>query len=165
MGQREGEVEGEKNLMQDIVAKNHVICDLAAANKKALLQDMAARAGEVTGLSPHVIFDALWEREKLGTTGVGHGIAIPHGKIAGLEGVCGFFARLAAPIDFEAVDDKPVDLVFLLLAPSDAGADHLQALAQASKMLRDPQFCAQCRKARDAAAIFNMMIGAEAAAA
>lgn len=147
-------------MIQNILARNTVLCDLAAANKKALLQDLANRAGIVFGHSAHAIFDVLWEREKLGTTGVGHGIAIPHGKIAGLDGVRGFFARLSAPIDFEAVDEKPVDLIFLLLAPAESGADHLHALAEVSRTLRDQQFCDRCRKAKDAATLYNMLISA-----
>lgn len=147
-------------MMQDILVKNGVLCDVNAANKKTLLQDMANRAAALAGQSAHAVFDVLWEREKLGTTGVGHGIAIPHGKIAGLEGVCGLFARLEHPIDFEAIDDKPVDLVFMLLAPAESGADHLRALAQVSKTLRDPQFCERCRKAKDANALYNMLVSA-----
>lgn len=147
-------------MIQHILAKNTVVCDLTAANKKALLQDLAARAGAAFGHGAHAIFDVLWEREKLGTTGVGHGIAIPHGKIAGLSDVRGFFARLSAPVDFESVDDRPVDLVFLLLAPAESGADHLHALAQVSKTLRDPAFCEQCRKAKDSATLYHMLISA-----
>lgn len=147
-------------MIQDILVKESVVCNLAATNKKALLQDLSERAGVAFGLGTHAILDVLWEREKLGTTGVGHGIAIPHGKIPGLTQVCGFFARLDNAIDFEAIDDKPVDLVFMLLAPVESGADHLRALAQVSKTLRDPQFCEQCRKAKDALTLYNMLISA-----
>ncbi len=147
-------------MIQDILTGDTVVCGLSAANKKALLQDLAARAGEAFGHGAHVIFDVLWEREKLGTTGVGHGIAIPHGRIPGLDDVCGFFVRLDAPIDFESVDDRPVDLVFLLLAPAESGADHLNALAQVSKTLRDPAFCEQCRKAKDSASLYRMLVNA-----
>jgi PTS system nitrogen regulatory IIA component len=147
-------------MIQDILVKESVVCNLPATNKKALLQDLSERAGVAFGLGTHAILDVLWEREKLGTTGVGHGIAIPHGKIPGLTQVCGFFARLDGAIDFEAIDDKPVDLVFMLLAPVESGADHLRALAQVSKTLRDPQFCEQCRKAKDALTLYNMLISA-----
>ncbi|MGB4101492.1 MAG: PTS sugar transporter subunit IIA [Alphaproteobacteria bacterium] len=147
-------------MIQDILVKNSVVCDLVAANKKALLQDLAERAAIAFDQGAHAIFDVLWEREKLGTTGVGHGIAIPHGKIAGLKSVRGYFARLNTAVDFEAIDDKPVDLVFMLLAPTESGADHLRALAQVSRTLRDPQFCDRCRKAKDALTIYNMLISA-----
>ncbi len=147
-------------MIQNILVKDSVVCGLAANNKKALLQDLSERAAVIFDQGAHAIFDVLWEREKLGTTGVGHGIAIPHGKIAGLQGVRGYFARLEHAIDFEAIDDKPVDLVFMLLAPAESGADHLRALAQVSKTLRDPQFCEQCRKAKDALTIYNMLISA-----
>ncbi len=151
------------------------ICDLLqggaiwpgfeAAGKKQLLQDMARHAASVLGFEEHVLFDVLWEREKLGTTGVGRGIAIPHGRVAGLDEVRGFFVRLAAPIDYEAVDDHPVDLVFMLLAPETAGADHLHALAAVSRALRDPLLCEQLRKASDEKAIARLLRAAPAAEA
>ena len=99
----------------------------------------------------------LWERERLGTTGVGGGIAIPHGRVAGLEKVMGFFTRLTQPVNFKSIDDKPVDLIFLLLAPEAAGADHLQALATVSRFLRDAKLCEQLRKAKDAAAMYKLL--------
>ena len=134
-------------------------------NKKQLFQDMATLVAPQLGLTSHAILDVLWEREQLGTTGVGQGIAIPHGKIAGLTEVHGFFARLAQPMDFGAVDEKPVDLVFMLLAPADAGADHLRALSRVAKVLRDPSFCAACRKARDANALYSLLMQEVAALA
>jgi nitrogen PTS system EIIA component len=99
----------------------------------------------------------LWERERLGTTGVGHGIAIPHARVPELKKVFGYFARLEQPVNFEAIDDKPVDLVFLLLSPEAAGADHLQALATVSRFLRDPVLCQRLRSAKDVASIYRLL--------
>jgi PTS system nitrogen regulatory IIA component len=112
-----------------------------------------------------VVFDVLWERERLGTTGVGHGIAIPHGRVAGIDKVSGFFARLSQPVNFESIDDKPVDLVFLLLAPEAAGADHLHALATVSRLLRDPKLCEQLRSAPDATTLYTLLTENQAAQA
>ena len=99
------------------------------------------------------MFDVLLERERLGTTGVGNGIAIPHGKLPGVKHITGVFARLDSPVDFEALDDQPVDLVFLLLAPEGAGADHLKALARIARVLRDADTVAKVRGTKDAQAI------------
>jgi len=135
--------------LRDLLGADAVWPAFEATSKKQLLQDMASRAAAQLGLEEHVLFDLLWEREKLGTTGVGQGIAIPHGRVAGLSEVRGFMARLTTPIPFESVDDQPVDLVFLLLAPDSAGADHLHALAAVSRALRDPAYCEKLRKAKD----------------
>jgi nitrogen PTS system EIIA component len=108
-----------------------------------------------------VITHALTERERLGSTGFGKGVAIPHGKVEGLSRVFGYFARLAQPIDFHAVDGMPVDLVFLLLSPPDAGADHLKALAQVSRMLRDRHTVDKLRGARSKDAIYALLAGVE----
>jgi PTS system nitrogen regulatory IIA component len=121
---------------------------------------MADLAAKSTGKEEHVVFDVLWEREKLGTTGVGTGIAIPHGRIEGLDHVYGFFARLAEPVNFDAIDDKPVDLVFLLLAPESAGADHLHALAIVSRLLRDAKLCEQLRRAKNEVDMHRLLVDA-----
>ena len=134
---------------------------LNVANKKALFQQLGAAASRMTGISAREIAGALGEREKLGSTGFGAGIAIPHGKIEGLERVFGYFARLSAPIDFQAVDNLPVDLVFLLLSPPDSGADHLKALASVSRTLRDRDVVAKLRGARSRDAIFALLSGVE----
>ena len=134
---------------------------LTAANKKALFQQMGAAASRLTGISPRAIVTALTEREKLGSTGFGGGVAIPHGKIEGLERVLGYFARLTAPIDFQSVDNLPVDLVFLILSPPDSGADHLKALASVSRTLRDRDTVAKLRGARSRDAIFALLSGVE----
>jgi PTS system nitrogen regulatory IIA component len=121
----------------DILAPNAVIADMRANTKKQALLEAAQRAAQVTGLNERAIFDVLLERERLGSTGLGGGIAIPHGKLAALDRLHGVFARLASPIDFEAIDARPVDLMFVLLAPESAGADHLKALSRVSRALRD----------------------------
>ncbi|MDB5366512.1 MAG: ptsN [Rhodospirillales bacterium] len=134
-----------------------VIPSLKAGSKKQVLQELARKAAELTGQDEAVIYDVLLERERLGTTGIGHGIAIPHGKIPQLERVYGVFARLERPIDFDSIDEQPVDLVFLLLAPSDCGADHLKALAKVSRLLRDRMLCEKMRGSTGADAIYALM--------
>ena len=124
-------------LISDLVTPAAVIASLKATSKKQALQELARRASELTGEPERTIFDVLLERERLGTTGVGDGVAIPHGKLANLPRLFGLFARLDRPIDFESIDEQPVDLIFLLLAPGGAGADHLKALARVSRLLRD----------------------------
>ncbi len=144
--------------MRDLLAPQAVVATLEATGKKDALQNITNAAGALWGTDPLKIFDILWERERLGTTGVGHGIAIPHGRLAGLDKVVGFFARLSQPIAFDAIDDKPVDLIFLLLAPEAAGADHLQALAAISRQLRDPKLCDQLRKSKDEKTIYQLLV-------
>lgn len=139
--------------ISDLLGAGALLMGIEPTGKKQLLQDLARHAASALGLEEHILFDVLWEREKLGTTGVGAGIAIPHGRIPGLQEVRGFFARLKSPIPYESVDDRPVDLVFLLLAPEEAGADHLHALAAVSRSMRDVALCDQLRKAKDPAAL------------
>ena len=144
--------------ISDLLAPEGVSADLKATSKKQALQELAKRAQEVTGLAERRIFDALLERERLGTTGVGMGIAIPHAKLHELDRLYGLFARLAQPSDFDAIDDAPVDLLFLLLAPESAGADHLKALARVSRLLRDKAMCAKLRGADNPDALFALLI-------
>jgi PTS system nitrogen regulatory IIA component len=134
-----------------------VLPRLKAANKKQALQELARRAAELTGAHERHIFDVLLERERLGTTGVGNGIAIPHGKLADVKAMFGLFARLDHPVDFEAIDEQPVDLIFLLLAPEGAGADHLKALARVSRLLRDRGICEKLRGADQAEALYALL--------
>lgn len=143
--------------MLDLITPHAVLPALKAASKKQALQELARKAVDLTGQHERAIFDVLLERERLGTTGVGHGIAIPHGKLPGLTRVHGLFARLDKPIDFDSIDDQPVDLVFLLLAPEHSGADHLKALARVSRMLRDANVCAKLRGSDNADAIFAIL--------
>jgi len=134
-----------------------VIANLKAANKRQVLQELARKAASLTGQKEDAIFEVLCERERLGTTGIGHGIAIPHGKLAGLDRVYGIFARLERPVDFDAIDDQPVDLIFLLLAPANCGADHLKALAKVSRMLRDRPLCDKVRGSTTCDAIMALV--------
>ena len=147
--------------LSDFLTGDAIDATLTAANKKALFQQLGTAAARLTGLSAKAIVAALNERERLGSTGFGGGVAIPHGKLEGLERVFGYFARLNAPIEFQAVDDLPVDIVFLLLSPPDAGADHLKALARVSRALRDRQTLAKLRGARSEDAIFALLSGVE----
>ncbi|MFT4717431.1 MAG: PTS system nitrogen regulatory IIA component [Paracoccaceae bacterium] len=108
-----------------------------SVSKKRLLQDLASRAADIYGIDADIAFEALQERENLGPTGVGEGVAIPHARITGLDHVAGVFLRLEKPLDYDSVDRQPVDLVFALFVPSDSGVDHLKALACVSRLLRD----------------------------
>ncbi|HLB81187.1 MAG TPA: PTS IIA-like nitrogen regulatory protein PtsN [Dongiaceae bacterium] len=141
----------------DLISPASVVANLRVGRKKQALQDLAKRAAETTGLSERAIFEVLLERERLGTTGVGNGIAIPHGKLPGLRRLYGLFARLETPIDFDSVDEQPVDLIFLLLAPEAAGADHLKALARVSRLLRDRAVCEKLRGADQADAMYALL--------
>ncbi|MDB5699167.1 MAG: lactose transporter subunit [Alphaproteobacteria bacterium] len=149
------------NNLSDLISVDAIDANLSTMNKKALFQQLASAAARLTGLPAKKILACLNERERLGSTGFGGGIAIPHGKIDGLPGVFGFFARLNAPIDFHAIDNLPVDLIFLLLSPPDAGADHLKALARVSRSLRDRAAIAKLRGARSKDAIFALLVGTE----
>lgn len=144
-----------------LIAARHILADLSVDSKKQALHELSKLAAPVTGLAEHLVFEVLNAREKLGTTGVGHGIAIPHGKAEGIDQVYGFFARLEKPIDFEAIDEKPVDLMFMLLAPAEAGADHLKALAKVSRMFRNPGFCEKLRTTKDAKSLFSLLSASE----
>ena len=139
--------------LAELLDPDCIIANLSATSKKLALQELAKRAAEDTALHERAIFDVLLERERLGTTGVGNGIAIPHGKLPGLERIYGVFARLETPIDFDAVDDKPVSLIFLLLTPETASAEHLKALTRISRLLRDQQLCEKLHAAKDANAL------------
>ncbi len=143
--------------LTDLVAPQAIIPALKVNNKKQALQEIAAKAAESTGRSEREIFDVLMQREKLGSTAVGNGIAIPHGKLAKIDRIYGVFARLERPIDFEALDGQPVDLIFVLLAPETAGADHLKALAKIARMLRDTDLANKLRDARDPEAIYAVL--------
>lgn len=149
----------------DILSIDAIDAGLHVPNKKALFQQLALAASRRTGLDAKVIAACLNEREKLGSTGFGGGIAIPHGKIDGLPGVFGYFARLQTGIDYQAIDGLPVDLVFLILSPPDAGADHLKALASVSRTLRDKNCLAKLRGARSNDALYALLAGAEPLAA
>ncbi len=141
----------------DLITPAAVVARLRATGKKHLLQEISRRAADLIGLHERQIFDVLLERERLGSTGVGNGIAIPHGKLPGLSRLQGLFVRLETPVDFDAVDEQPVDLVFLLLAPEAAGADHLKALARVSRLLRDRHVCEKLRGAENPDALYALL--------
>jgi PTS system nitrogen regulatory IIA component len=146
----------------DLIGPEAVIASLKAKTKKQLLQELAARASRLTGLEERYIFDTLLQRERLGSTGLGQGVAIPHCKLQGLKRIVGVFARLAEPIDFESVDGEPVDIVFLLLAPEGAGADHLKALARISRLLREGHAVDKLRASKDASALYAVLTEGDA---
>ena len=151
--------------LTQLVAPNAIIPALKVNGKKQALQELAAKAAELSGQNERTIFEILLQREKLGSTGVGNGIAIPHGKLPKLNMLFGLFARLERPVDFEALDGQPVDLVFLLLAPEGAGADHLKALARVARLLRDPDVARKLRESRDAEALYAVLALPPASAA
>lgn len=141
----------------DLIQPEGVFAKLRVTSKKQALQELAKRAADLTGQPERAIFEVLVERERLGTTGVGSGIAIPHGKLPELGRLHGLFARLEKPIDFDAIDEQPVDLICLLLAPETAGADHLKALARVSRLLRDPAICEKLRGTDKPDAIYALL--------
>lgn len=143
--------------LADLLQQDAIIPALKVNSKKQLLQELAAKAAKITDLPEREIFDVILQRERLGSTGVGNGIAIPHGKLSSINSIVGIFARLETPIDFEALDDQPVDLVFLLLAPEGAGADHLKALSRIARVLRDADLVAKLRATDAASAIFAFL--------
>jgi len=141
----------------DLLSPRGVLAQLRVSNKKGALQEIARRAAAMTGVTERQIYDVLAERERLGTTGIGRGIAIPHGKLAELTRLYGLFARLDRPIPFEAIDGQPVDLLFVLLAPAGAGAEHLRALALVSRLLRDSAICQKLRGTDNADALYALL--------
>jgi PTS system nitrogen regulatory IIA component len=148
--------------LADLVTPRGVIAQLRAPTKRQVLQELARRAATMTGIPDKRIYDALAERERLGTTGIGNGIAVPHCRLPELTRLHGLFARLDRPAPFEAIDDQPVDLVFLLLAPTEAGAEHLKALARVSRLLRDKAMCEKLRGANSADALYALLTGGAA---
>jgi PTS system nitrogen regulatory IIA component len=143
--------------LTDLVAPTAIIPGLKVNGKKQALQELAARAAELTGQNERAILEILLQREKLGSTAVGNGVAIPHGKLPKLGRLVGLFARLERAIDFDALDGQPVDLIFLLLAPEAAGADHLKALARVARLLRDPEIAKKLRESRDMDALYAVL--------
>jgi PTS system nitrogen regulatory IIA component len=148
--------------LSDLLTPDAVVSTLAVSNKKALFQQLGAVAARAYGLDAKLVADRLAEREKLGSTGFGGAVAIPHGKLDEVRHVTGIFAQLEKPIDFAAIDDLPVDLVFVLLSPAGAGAEHLKALARVSRGLRDRAFAAKLRGAGSNDALYALLTGVEA---
>jgi nitrogen PTS system EIIA component len=143
--------------LTDLITLDAIVTGIRGESKKQLFELLAMRCGQLLGRAQADVFETLFQRERLGSTGVGHGVAIPHGKLSNLEKVFGLFARLDKPIDFEALDGEPVDLVFVLLAPDHAGADHLKALARVARLLRDEETTAKLRTLRDTGAIHALL--------
>ena len=146
----------------DLISPEAVLRSLKPKSKKQLLEELSARSARISGLPERDIFDVLWQREQLGSTGLGQGVAIPHGKLGGLKQIVGLFAQLSEPVEFDAVDGEPVDIVFLLLAPEGAGADHLKALARISRLLRERGSVEKLRASKDAAALYAVLTQDEA---
>ena len=151
--------------ISELLVPDAVMASLKVQSKKQLLQEVSARAAQIIRIPERKIFETLTERERLGSTGVGQGIAIPHGRLSDITTIAGVFARLESPIDYDAVDKQPVDLVFMLLAPEGAGADHLKALARIARLLRDQDVAKKLRASRDAQAIYSVLALPPASAA
>jgi PTS system nitrogen regulatory IIA component len=143
--------------LSDLISPDAVLPSLKAGSKKQVLQALAERAATITGRDEKTILDALVQRERLGSTGVGGGVAIPHARLPGLDRIVGIFARLAQPVEFESLDEQPVDLVFLMLAPEAAGADHLKALARIARVLRDAAVVVRLRGSFDGPGIYAVL--------
>lgn len=143
--------------IQDILPATGIKVIASATSKKRLFHDLGDMAQSCFDLDHGVVVDALMERESLGPTGVGHGVALPHARLPGLTRVCGLFLRLKKAIDFDAVDRQPVDLTFALFAPEDAGVEHLKALALISRTLRDENICTKLRANEDPSTIYTIL--------
>ena len=143
--------------LTDLLSPDAIVPALKVISKKQVLQELAEKAAALTGQNERAILEVLLQREKLGSTAVGNGIAIPHGKLPKLDALFGLFARLARPVDFDALDGQPVDLIFLLLAPEGAGADHLKALARVARLLREPNVARKLRDSEDAEALYAVL--------
>lgn len=143
--------------LSDLVSPDAIIPNLKVQSKKQAIQALAEKAASLTGVPEREIFDTLLQRERLGSTGVGHGVAIPHGKLVTFDRIIGVFARLETPIEFESLDGEPVDLIFLLLASEGAGADHLKALARIARVFRNSQITAKLRETRDAGSLYSVL--------
>ena len=143
--------------LHELIKPDAIVPALRVQSKKQAFHELSERAAAVSGLPARAIFDCVLQRERLGSTGIGSGIAIPHGKLDNVADIFGIFGRFERPIDFEAIDGAPVDLVFMLIAPEAAGADHLKALARIARLLRDPGLTAKLRASRDAASLYGLL--------
>jgi nitrogen PTS system EIIA component len=145
--------------LADLIPSAGVSIDLGASSRKQALQAMSELAASLTGQAARTVFDAVLQRERLGSTGVGQGVAIPHARLSGMNEVVGIFARLRTPVDFESIDGRPADLIFMLLAPENAGAEHLKALARVSRLLRREDVRQRLRAAPNADAVYAVLVG------
>ena len=147
--------------ISDLLTPETILPDLKATSKKQALQEIASYASSQLNIEDRTILDVLLERERLGSTGVGEGVAIPHGKLIKLNKLYLLFAKLAKPIPFDATDGRPVDLMFLLLTPENAGGDHLTALAKVSRLLHNEKICNLLRGSENAEAIYSAILESE----
>lgn len=143
--------------ISNILTEKNILLGLKSGSKREFLQDLAQKVSEICGVDALTIFDSLLERENLGSTGFGGGTALPHSRFTGLDKVYVFFAKPSYPVDFDAVDNKPVDLVFLLMSPEGSGADHLTALAMLSRILKDESTCDKLRQMSKATEIYALL--------
>lgn len=151
--------------LADLLARDAIAPALKASSKKQALNEIANRAADAYGVGHRRVCEGLLERERLGSTAMGHGVAIPHARLEGLDRIVGVFARLDRPVDFEAADGEGVDLVFCLLAPEEAGADHLRMLARVSRLFRDQDARAKLRATADADALYALITEPQASRA
>lgn len=143
--------------ISNILTEKNIFLGLKSGSKREFLQDLAQKASEISGIDALTIFDSLLERENLGSTGFGGGTALPHSRFTGLDKVYAFFAKPSYPVDFDAIDNKPADLVFLLMSPEGSGADHLTALAMLSRILKDEAICERLRKMEKSTEIYALL--------
>lgn len=143
--------------LSNLISLETIYPNMKASSKKQLLQELGSIVKDKVGKPIFEIASVLMERERLGSTGVGHGVAIPHGRFSELDQICGVFVKLDKPVNYDSIDDQPVDLIFLLLAPEEAGADHLKALAKVSRIFRDQAICAKLRGADNSDAIYAIL--------
>lgn len=143
--------------ISDILSPSNIYSDLQAENKRAVLRELSAKAAMAAGVDERLCVDAVLERENLGATAYGAGTAFPHARIEGLNKVVAVFARLAKPLDFDALDQKPVDLIFMLISPENSGADHLTALAMFSRFLKNEDICSKLRHAKSKEEIYSIL--------
>lgn len=143
--------------ISEILSLDNIYAEVKANNKRQLLQELSGKAAQKVGMDERLVIESVWERENLGSTGYGNGTAFPHARIDGLKKIEVLFARLSNPVDFNAVDGKPVDLVFLLISPENSGADHLTALASLSRILKNPEACEKLRSARSKEEIYSIL--------
>ena len=143
--------------ISDILLADAIFAEVKANNKRQFLQELAEKASKITQIDKRVLAEAIIERENLGSTGYGRGTAFPHARVENAKSVHAIFARLSSPIDFNAVDSKPVDLVFMLISPENNGADHLTALATLSRILKNDEICEKLRKAKSKEEIYSIL--------
>ena len=144
-------------IISEILSPEAILTSIKASSKKRVLQEISIAVENIYGLKQSEVFSALQERENLGTTGMGHGVAIPHARISSLNSIKGLFAKLIKPLDFGSMDSQNVDLVFVLIAPHESGANHLKALAKVSRILRNKSTCEKLRSTIDKSALYSIL--------